>query len=369
MKTKLTRVILFFTVISIIPFFTFFGEKETISYNENKALADLPKFSFDTYKNRSFMNGISDYFSDHFVLRERFIKIKNSIEKSIGKTEINGVIEINGNLVQTFKDVDYILTDRNLDSLNKLKQKNPDISFYFMPVITAQENLKDSLPRYLDVEDEANYINYCFRKLKSIEPIDVSSQIKENGYAFYRTDHHWTTASAYSAYKSISNILGFIPIEQSKFRIKTVSDEFKGTLYSKTLNEDIAQDSIVAFYTDTKLKFTVENKIYESLYFDEYLTQKDKYSFFLGGNHGICTVENPNAEGEMLIIKDSYANCLIPFLAEHYAKITVIDPRYCSYSQIQSVNTKEYDEVLVLFNVSGFLQEKNFTLIEFMGGK
>ena len=369
MKTKFLRVILFFLVIIIIPAFTFWGEKETVSYNENKTLAEFPKFSFESYKNRSFMNGMSDFFSDHFVLRESFIKIKNSIEKAIGKTEINGVVEINSNLVQTFRDVDYTVTDRNLVSLNKLKAKNPDIPFYFMPIITAQELMKDSLPRYLDVEDEAEYIDYCFRNLENIEAIDVSDEIAQNGYAFYRTDHHWTTESAYSAYKSLGSILGFTPFEHSEFRIEKISDEFRGTLYSKTLNEDIASDSIIAFHTDTDFTFTVKDKIYNSLYFDEFVSQKDKYSYFLGGNHGICTVENKNGAGELLIIKDSYANCIIPFLAEHYAKITIIDPRYCSYSQIQSISPSRYEEMLVLFNVSGFSQEQNFALIEFMGGK
>lgn len=369
MKTKFLRVILFFLVIIIIPAFTLFGEKETVSYNENKTLAEFPEFSFASYKNRSFMNGMSDFFSDHFVLRESFIKLKNSIENAIGKTEINGVVEINSNLVQTFRDVDYTMTDRNLASLNKLKAKNPDIPFYFMPVITAQELMKDSLPRYLDVEDEAGYIDYCFGMLENIETIDVSDKIAKNGYAFYRTDHHWTPESAYTAYKSLGSILGFTPAEYSKFRIEKISDEFKGTLYSKTLNEDIAPDSIIAFHTDTDFTFTVKDKVYDSLYFDEFVSQKDKYSYFLGGNHGICTVENKNGEGELLIIKDSYANCMIPFLAEHYAKITIIDPRYCSYSQIQSISPSGYDGVLVLFNVSGFSQEQNFALIEFMGGK
>lgn len=369
MKTKFLRVLLFFLVIIIIPVFTLFGEKETVSYNENKTLAEFPEFSFESYKSRSFMNGMSEFLSDHFVMRESFIRLKNSIETAIGKTEINGVIEINSNLVQTFRDVDYTLTDRNLASLNKLKEKNPDIPFYFMPVITAQEKLKDSLPFYLDVEDESGYIDYCFGKLENIEKIDVSREITKNGYAFYRTDHHWTTESAFTAYKSIGNILGFTPIEQNEFRIETISDEFKGTLYSKTLNEDIAPDSITAFRTDTEFTLTVKEKTYDSLYFDEYISQKDKYSYFLGGNHGICTVENPEAQGKLLIIKDSYANCMIPFLAEHYAKITVIDPRYCSYSQIRNVNPSNYDRVLVLFNVSGFSQEQNFALIEFMGGK
>ena len=111
MKTKVLRVILFFLIILLIPAFTFLSKKETVSYNENKTLAEFPKLTFESWKNRSFMTGLSDYFSDHFVFREEFIKLKNSIENVIGKNEINGVFEYNGNLIQTFKEIDYRITD------------------------------------------------------------------------------------------------------------------------------------------------------------------------------------------------------------------------------------------------------------------
>lgn len=370
MKTKALRIILFFLVIIIILCFTLFGEKETVSYNENKTLAEFPKFSFENWKNRSFMNGMADYFSDHFVLREKFIQFKNSIDKIIGKDEINGVVEAEGYLIQTFRDPDMTLTDKNLSVINKLKSKNPDTDFYFMPVITAQENLKDRLPSYLALASEAEYISDCFKKLNDVVCIDVSEEIQNTDYAFYRTDHHWTTESAFAAYRAMGDVLGYTPLSESDFDIKTVSTDFKGTLYSKTLNEKIKADSIKSYLTDTEFNVTIKDKKYDSLYFDEYLSEKDKYSYFLGGNHGICTVENKKLDNgkSLLIIKDSYANCLVPFLAEHYSKITLVDPRYCSYGQLEEIDPSGFDGVLILFNVSGFSDEQSFALTEFLGG-
>ncbi len=367
MKTKVLRVILFFLILIIIPAFTLLGKKETVSYNENKTLAEFPKLTAESWKSRTFMTGMADYFSDHFVFREEFIKLKNSIEKSIGKNEINGVFEYNGNLIQTFKDVDYKLTDRNIASLNKLKNKFSNVPFYFMPVVTAQEKFKDFLPEYLNLDTETEYINYCFSKLKNIEAIDVSREICNLDYAFYRTDHHWTTAAAHRAYLKAAKHLGINPDDSAEF--KTMSNEFKGTLYSKTLNEKIKSDSIDVFVSDTEFKFRIKDEIYNSLYFEKFLNEKDKYSYFLSGNHGICTIENLNITNgkKLLIIKDSYANCFVPFVAEHYSEITLVDPRYSSYAQIKEVNPSEYDGVLVLFNVSGFSQEQNFALIEFTG--
>lgn len=367
MKTKVLRVFLFFLIILIIPAFTLLGEKETVSYNENKTLAEFPKLTFESWKNRSFMNGIADYFSDHFVLREDFIRIKNKIETLIGKNEINGVFEHNGYLIQTFKDTDYSLTDRNLASINKLKNKNPDIPFYFMPIVTAQEKFKDELPDYLNLDSESGYIDYCFSKLNGVETIDVSREICELDYAFYRTDHHWTTPAAYTAYLKLSEHIGFNAVKSPSFT--TVTDEFNGTLYSKTLNDDIAYDSISVCESKSNFELTIKDETFNSLYFEKYLKEKDKYSYFLSGNHGICTVKNKSTDSteKLLIIKDSYANCFVPFLAEHYSEITLVDPRYCSHMQIRAINPSEYKAVLILFNVSGFSQEQNFPLIEFMG--
>ena len=371
MKTKILRVILFFITIFLIPVLTFSGKKEMVSYNENKVLAELPVFSIENWKNRSFMTGMADFFSDHFVFREGFISFKNSIEKIIGKNEINGVIEFNGNLIQTFRNVDYSLTDRNLAALNNLKNKNSDIPFYFMPVITAQEKFNINLPLYLDVSSESEYTEYCFNKLNNVKCIDVSREICSIDYSFYRTDHHWTTGAAYEAYTVASEHLGLTPFAENHFNISDVSNDFKGTLYSKTLNEKIKHDTITVYKTDTEYKLTVKDKTYDSLYFDEFLELKDKYSYFLSGNYGICTIENQsiNIEKKLLIIKDSYANCFVPFLAEHYSEITLVDPRYCSYIQTKDINPSEYSGVLVLFNVSGFAEEQNFALIEFMGDK
>lgn len=371
MKTKVLRAVLFFLIIFLIPAFTLFGKKETVSYNENKTLAEFPSLSFQSYKSRSFMKGVSSYFSDHFVLREEFIKLKNRLDKSIGKNEINGVFEIDGNLFQTFRTNDYTLTDRNIAALNKLKSRYPDTPFDFMLVPTAQEIFKNKLPKYLDVRDESEYNSYCIGKLNGIDAIDVSREISETDYPYYRTDHHWTSFSAFAAYTAAGKNLGYTPLPESAFVIETVTSDFKGTLYSKTLNEKIKPDSISVYRTESSFTLTVKDKEYDSLYFDEYLAQKDKFLYFLGGNYGVCSIKNnTNKNGQkLLIIKDSYANEFIPLVAEHFEEITVIDPRYCSLSQIKEINPAEYNRVLVLFNTLGFSEEQNFSLIDFTGDK
>ncbi len=53
------------------------------------------------------------------------------------------------------------------------------------------------------------------------------------------------------------------------------------------------------------------------------------------------------------MIKDSFANCFVPFLAEHYKKIYVVDTRYYKDAISEFINqNKKIKDVLVLYNMN-----------------
>ncbi|MDE5916693.1 MAG: hypothetical protein K2G62_01030, partial [Oscillospiraceae bacterium] len=62
---------------------------------------------------------------------------------------------------------------------------------------------------------------------------------------------------------------------------------------------------------------------------------------------------------EILIIKDSYANSFVPFLIQHYSRISLIDPRYVKGSIEDFADPDDYDQVLFLYNASTFSLDKN----------
>ena len=60
------------------------------------------------------------------------------------------------------------------------------------------------------------------------------------------------------------------------------------------------------------------------------------------------------------MIKDSYANCLIPLLTAHYERIYVMDLRYFNGRLFQFMEKYEPEtgmDVLVLYNCIHFLEE------------
>ena len=62
---------------------------------------------------------------------------------------------------------------------------------------------------------------------------------------------------------------------------------------------------------------------------------------------------------KLLIFKDSYANCFVPFLIPYYTEVVMIDPRYY-YDNIQTmVVNKGITDVLFLYNMDTFLSDNS----------
>ena len=97
-----------------------------------------------------------------------------------------------------------------------------------------------------------------------------------------------------------------------------------------------------------------------SLYVDSYLEVKDKYSSFLGGNKPLCVIETEHTDApKVLVIRDSYADSLAPFLTQNFSEIHLFDPRYNLTSVKDYVTQNEIDSVVVLYSISNFTAKDN----------
>ena len=71
-------------------------------------------------------------------------------------------------------------------------------------------------------------------------------------------------------------------------------------------------------------------------------------------------ISTTNDKGrKLLIFKDSYANCFVPFLVPYYTEIVMVDPRYY-YDNVQTLmNNKGITDVLFLYNMDTFLTDNS----------
>ena len=90
------------------------------------------------------------------------------------------------------------------------------------------------------------------------------------------------------------------------------------------------------------------------------LNEKDQYKVFLGGNDAEIKIHTDLENGRrLLVIKDSYANCFVPFAAEQFEDVFLLDLRYFNGSVKQYLENHEITDVLVLYNVENFVADKN----------
>ena len=147
----------------------------------------------------------------------------------------------------------------------------------------------------------------------------------------------------------------------------SVTDSFYGTTWSKVVDYSVSpvtieiyespqwKDHITVTYEDT-------GECFDTPYNMDYLDKKDKYSVFLNNQHSLITIKNNDPDLQrtdgtdrraLVVIKDSYANFLIPFLIDQYETIWVFDPRYYRGSITEWVKDHpEVKDVLVLYNLS-----------------
>ena len=358
--------------------------ENAFSENENRYLEKMPEFNFDTVTDKSFMTKFENFFSDRIVLREQWIGLMNDFDRILGKKEIKGIFTEDGRMMQSWRTSDYSVdsVNKNLAAMEKFAEKYPKMKMYFMLAPNAQEIYSDTLPANCGAADQKLFIKNCYDSLPSITGIDVYSGLlaAKNEYIYYRTDHHWTSYGAYIGYKSAASAMKFTAYSEDKFSIEHASNEFRGTLYSKTLDNSITPDTI-DIYTlannEPQVKVSVyksgaePDSTYSSLYFREFLNVKDKYSTFLGQNVPRIDIDSEipqeNDKGSLLIIKDSYAHSLIPFLTKNYSHITVLDLRYIN-SDLSNigVSLKDYENVLFMYNVITFSQDTNVKKLDFI---
>lgn len=364
--------LMFIGFISIVIIFNILKVDETFSEEENRALATMPKFTIKSFLSGDFTKEYTDYVEDNFAGKKGFVSIKSNLEKLEGKDESNSIfIGKDGQLFEKFIEASQEETDAKIAAINSFYERYSNLNMSFILTPTATKVLEEKLPKYAPNDDELAYINKVFSGLNdniiTINPYEALNQNKDD-YLFYKTDHHWTSKGAYITYTVMCEKLGLTAKPIDDFDIVNVTNSFYGSLSSKIGTKGKVSDSIDVYIpkeSDFVVNYVSEQIKSTSLFDSEYLDKKDKYCVFTRGNHALInikTLSDPNKK--LLIIKDSYANCFLPFLTSHYEEINVVDLRYYYDDLDKLIENKEITDVLFLYNANTFNSDDSMLNIE-----
>lgn len=359
--------ILFFVLLFGFAVLNLFWPKRTLSELENRKLAQMPSFSWTALLNGDWFEDFSTYVQDQVAFRDGWIDLQSDFNAlCLQKVEQNGILlgKDHWMFTRNFGTPSIKQLDKNVSAVAEFGSRYPGrVTFLLAP--SASVIYEEELPLAAPMVDENTMLDEIFAAVSpTADVIDLRSVYTDakDEYLYYRTDHHWTTYGAYLAYQQFCTLKGLTPFDTSAHSSVEVPD-FYGTHYSSTRYWNVAPDTITYYPLDNPMTVyqvngeadfstaetatTVDTEKFET---------RDKYAAFLGGNNGYSVIEG-DGEGSILVIKDSYANCFIPYLTANYAKIGVIDFRNYAFGPDSIIEQEGYDQILVLYNFQTFLTD------------
>lgn len=365
---KYVTTVLFFIILFFMCLVDVSIKDRDFSSLENRNLSKKPKLTIETLFNGSYMEKYESYIDDQFLFRDNFITLKSTLEYLQGKTENNNILYgKNNRLFEKVTKVDEDRLNKNIEAID-IFCKNIDTRVNFLLVPNSSEVYKEDVPYGSYTINQEENINSIYNSLENTNNINVFDILKENSneYIYYNTDHHWTSYGAYLAYKSLCIDLNLIPIDIEDLTENTI-DNFLGTYFSKSKNFNVKKDTLTYYELSSNIEMTIDNAVYNSLYDYEKASETDKYGLFLRGNNSLTIIKNKdlNNNKKILVIKDSYANCFVPFLTENFEEIHVVDLRSFSTKLSEYINNNYFNEVLVLYNYNTFIRDTSFIKIKY----
>ena len=326
------------------------------SPNENRYLQQKPELSLRTLFSGEFTAKAEDYTSDQIALRDLWTGSRSVMQRAMGYKDISATwLGADGYYFAKVTEDSFDQTDyeKNLTAVAQFFAANADKDCRILLAPTPAYVLQDKLPKNSGFFDCTARFDTA-RETLGASLIEAQS-IWNVADPYYRTDHHWTAQGAYAAYTDWCTATDHTAKD---YPLTAVSDSFRGTLYSKVLLPDSVYDTVSIAEDVTIRSMDCDGTVRDSIYDRNALTEKDHYKVYMGGNHAKTLIDTGSKTGKtLLIVKDSFANSFIPYLAAEYDTITVLDLRYCR-EKVQEL-ADGCTDILVLYELTNFASDGN----------
>lgn len=356
-KHDLAAIILFCGFLAVIAA-GYLLPKAEFSEMEKRYLAEAPDLSWKAVFSGDWSKEAEEYLTDHVPGRNLFVGINAYMELLAGRQELKDVWLTEGKLVEAPVAADGKAIARNMRAINALAD-TLDQTVHVMIVPSA-----GWAAGVEDYTDEAAIDAVYAEAGKMVCPVSVEEIYRGQPELYYDTDHHWTSQGAYAGYAAYMDAVDREVRAAEDFEVTTVGD-FQGSTYSRSALWLTPAETIELWKGSDRLTVTngETEGVHQGIFYPERLEEADKYTVFLDGNHSIVRVQNPDKQGKLLVIRDSYSNCLGGFLAESYGEVVLVDLRYYRQAVSELVKQEGFDDILVCYSCANFLTDTNLMLL------
>lgn len=238
----------------------------------------------------------------------------------------------------------YGYCDQYVTDVKAFQSALPEVTVYSMVIPTSVDFYNpDEYSGYTELQKDK--IEYIENELKNtgVTNIKVYDTLSKhtNEEIYSRTDHHWMPLGAYYAAQVFCKDAGVKVPDISKYRKETCGG-YVGSMYYYSSDVNLYNDpeQYTVYYSpnEDKLTTTYYNRYYSNGYDSNLFLCNDAsyyYLTFLGSDDLIAHIKTNASTGRnLVVIKESYGNALIPFFTESFDNIYVLDLRYCEVNAI-----------------------------------
>lgn len=356
-----------------------------ISELENRGLAQLPDLTKDSVLSGEYFKEFEAYFTDQFFGRDQWVKFYTIWEMMMNKTFVNGYHVTKDNWIMaqpsnTVKKEELNASAAALNALGTKLQEKGTVLYYF-PMPAKVFEMAELLPSYVPRGKGVESTDYLVSNLNPdlVNGVNVSKKLnkevsfEEKRDFYFKTDHHWNIKGAFFGFKTlIEEVSKTQPIKKEL----NVEDDYtfsceKGRELIGSWNRNLhmlvnASDDRACYFQPKGFSLaemdyyngsiSEKNKMAFSEYYASGLqTKKSKleYHDMYANNYPELNIVNGevNNETRALLIKDSYANPLVPHIASLFRQTTVFDPRYDKKRSVNDLlEASSFDVVIILYN-------------------
>ena len=327
-------------------------------------------------------NEIESSFNNVFYKNE-YIELNGLAQRILGRRIVcdadrsNDVVKLdNGYLTFVGQKIDIDWQADNIKRLHDiLVERETDFLYVLAPY--KIDPTDPELPYVIDDYNNENAdILIDHLRYTGIDCIDLREEIKsadKNHYEmFFLTDHHWTPESGFWAFGVIGRHLneryGFSIDESlfyvSSYRLETKENWFLGSLGKRvgTLYGGVDDFTYLLpkFETDFEVLWPLKDVIkfgsFEKVLFDKKLMEErdytsNTYTIYTDDYELQIIKNNLNTEKRVLLVRDSFACVVSPFLSLGCKQLDVMDLRhYNDKSLIEYIDETNPDIVIILYN-------------------
>lgn len=355
----------------LMPVLFFALPAREYSSTERRWLAKPPEVTLEKLVRGDLGEEAEEYLADHFPGRDLFVGINAYWELLTGRNTAGEVYHCaDGFLIRAPKDCGTAQLETSLQRFDRFAEKT-GLPAVLLMVPTAGDILTDVLPR-----GHAPYrYDGCFalaeRDCPHMAVPDLKAVLLEarDSQPCYRTDHHLTSAGCRAVYEAFCREKGREPLPGDAYTVTSYGG-FRGSSWTSGGYWLTPAETLEIWDAGAPLRVTIreggeEDVTADSAFFLDNLESDDLYTVFLDGNHALVRIENPEADGgKLLLVRDSYAHCLAPFLASDYREVILVDLRYYRLSVSALIEQYGVTELGFVFGLDNLLTDANSAWLE-----